>query len=189
MCLQFARLCLSVRLCVCVYVCVHMQSDHRLSTPASSPALFCFVFLLLLLIAGNKHWLSVSSLRSSFRSRGSGGRENVVQECQALFRKLGFCFFSLLNRSCLLFLCLGHKQALVPWSFLSVIYFSPWGHVEWQQRQCLVTWLLDTQPWLEMLSASSSYLKLISGNPNEGTVRSSQCCTVIFPIHSMASSR
>lgn len=122
----FARLCVSVRLCMCVYVRVRMQSDHRLSH--RPPLLLCFVlFLLPLLTAGNKHWLSVSSLRSSFRSRGSGGRENVVQECQALFRKLGFCFFSLLNRSCLLFLCLGHKQAPVPWSFLSVIYFFSMG--------------------------------------------------------------
>lgn len=109
----FARLCVSIRLCMCSQTTVF---------PTRPPLLLCFVsFLLLLLIAGNKHWLSVSSLRSSFRSRGSGGRENVVQECQALFRKLGFCFFSLLNRSCLLFLCLGHKQAPVPF-FLSFIF-------------------------------------------------------------------
>lgn len=33
-------------LCMCVYVFVHMQSYHCLSHPASSAALFCFVFLL-----------------------------------------------------------------------------------------------------------------------------------------------
>ena len=32
--------------------------------------------------AGNTHWLPLSSLRSSFRSRGSGGWENDVQECR-----------------------------------------------------------------------------------------------------------
>lgn len=148
----FARLCVSVHSCMCVSVCVHMQSDRRLSLPASSPALFCFIFLLSL-IAGNKHWLSVSSLGSSFRSRGSGGRENVVQECLALFRKPGFCFFSLLNRSCLLLLCLGHKQALGPRSsLLPVICFSPWGHVGGMASE---TVLSDTQPQLEAVRLTS----------------------------------
>lgn len=120
--------CSSVRVCFCVRAYAVRPPS---SLPAASPALFCLIFLLSL-IAGNKHWLSVSSLGSSFRSRGSGGRENVVQECLALFRKPGFCFFSLLNRSCLLLLCLGHKQALGPRSsLLPVICFSPMGPRGW----------------------------------------------------------
>lgn len=108
-------------LCVCVYVFVHMQSYHCLSS-TRLPLLFCFVsFHFPPLLAGNKHWLSVSSLRSSFRSRGSGGWANVVQGCQALFRKLGFCFVPLLNRSCFFFFPLVTNKALV----LSPLFFLP----------------------------------------------------------------
>ena len=129
-------------LCMCVYVFMHMQSYHCLS-PTRLPLLFCLVsFRFPLLLAGNKHWLSVSSLRSSFRSGGSGGWADVVQECQALFRKLGFCFVPLLDRGCLwcfvcLFVCfcLGHIQGLGPQSsLLPAVCFPLWNHMRWQQR-------------------------------------------------------
>lgn len=120
-----------------VCLCVRAYAVVPLSFPPGF--LCCFVlFHFPLLLAGNKHWLSVSSLRSSFRSRGSGGWANVVQECQALFRKLSFCFVSLLNRSGLFFFfffCLGHKQGLGPQSsLLPAICFPSWNHVRWQQR-------------------------------------------------------
>lgn len=99
----YLYVCLCV--CLCVFASVHVY--YFFSHPASCSVLFHF--LPFTPIAGSKHWLSLSSLRSSFRSRGSGGWENVLQECQALFRKLGFCFILLLNISCFLFLCLGHK--------------------------------------------------------------------------------
>lgn len=78
--------------------------------------------------AGSKHWRSLSCLGSSFRSRGSGGWENVVQECQALSRKPGFCFVSLLNRSRFLFLSPSHKQPpgpLCPF-FMPLFTASTW---------------------------------------------------------------
>lgn len=38
--------------------------------------------------------------------------------------------FLLIIEQKLLVVLLPWTQALVPWSFLSVIYFSPWGHME-----------------------------------------------------------
>lgn len=151
--------CLHLHTCVWVFVhvclCVHAYAVVPLSFshPASSAVFVLFRFPPLL--AGNKHWLSVSSLRSSFRSRGSGGWANVVQECQALFRKLGFCFVPLLNR-----VACGFVLFCLPWSqtrtWSSVLssscrLFSFMG----PREMATETWSLDTQPcqlWLEKLS-------------------------------------
>ena len=139
----------SVCVCVCVCVCVRVRvcvcacvraSTHTRATSSSHPAssalavLFCFISLLSL-SAQEANTDSLCSLRSSFRSRGSGGWDNVVQECQAPSRKPGFYFISLLNRSRFLFPCLGCKQPPSPLSFLHAIFHGI--HVGWEQRQCV----------------------------------------------------
>lgn len=128
----FAHLCVSV--CACVFMCSCICSRTTVFLPPGF--LCCFVlFHFPPLLAGNKHWLSVSSRSSSFRSRGSGGWANAAQECQALFRKLGFCFVPLLNRSCFFCSPLGHKQGLGPQSsLLPAICFPSWNPVRRQQR-------------------------------------------------------
>lgn len=69
--------------CVCVRARMRVHTTV-LSHPVSSPALaVLFSFLSpLTRSTGNTHWLPLSSLRSSFRSRGSGGWEDAVQECR-----------------------------------------------------------------------------------------------------------
>lgn len=118
----FAHLCVSV--CACVFMCSCI-CRHTTVFPNRLPLLFCFVSF-----SSSHSWQetntgSLCPPRSSFRSRGSGGWRGAVQECQALFRKLGFCFVSLLHRSCLLFLsAFSHKQALGQ-SVLSPLFFLP----------------------------------------------------------------
>lgn len=144
---KVANCLLPAEACACLFsslgntnlVCVHARvrvHTTLFSHPASSPALaVLFYFHPLTPSAGNKHWVSLSSLRSSFRSRGSGGWENAVQECQALSRKPNFYFSSLSDRNRFLFLCRGHKQPPGPLSFLCAIFHGI--HVGWEQRQCV----------------------------------------------------
>lgn len=117
--------CMRLHECVCMRACAHA---YLFILP---PGLFSccgvlFYFPRLTPSAGNKHWLSLSSLRSSFLSRGSGGWENVVQECQALSRKPRFCFISLLNRSCFLFLSLSHNHPVLSPFFMPFFTESTW---------------------------------------------------------------
>lgn len=71
---------------------------------------------------------------------------SVVQECQALSRKPGFCFISLLNRSRFLFGCLGHKQPpQASLSFLCVVFHRI--HVGWEQAVFGHSVLPDTCSW------------------------------------------
>lgn len=139
-------------MCVCVCTCVCIPLYAPTQPPSLFPCFGCFVlfrFPALAPSAGNKHWFSVSCLRSSFRSRGSGGWENAVQECQALSRKPSFCFISLLDRSHFLFLRLGHKPPPGPLSFLHAIFHGI--HVGWEQRRrvwglcCLILVALCTK--------------------------------------------
>lgn len=99
-----SSVCVHTCTCACVFVYVHTT---LFSHPDSSPVLFSFIFLLSPPLQETNTG-SLSSLRSSFRSRGSGGWENVVQECQSSARsrasvsshywtEVAFCFFALVT--------------------------------------------------------------------------------------------
>lgn len=174
---KVANCLLPAEACACLFsslgntnlVCVHARvrvHTTLFSHPASSPALaVLFYFHPLTPSAGNKHWVSLSSLRSSFRSRGSGGWENAVQECQALSRKPNFYFSSLSDRNRFLFLCRGHKQPPGPLSFLCAIFHGI--HVGWEQRQCV--WGLCIIRRCRQTRPMCSCLPFVFASPNEGT--------------------
>lgn len=95
-------------LCVCMFVGAHACVCVAFLTH-SAPLLSCS----LPPTTGSRPWLSVPP-QLLFLCRETRWVGNAEQECQALFQKPGFCFISLLNRSCFLFPCLGHQPAPSP---------------------------------------------------------------------------
>lgn len=117
--------------CACVCMCAY----HFILPPCLFSCFGCFGlfhFSPLTPRAGTNSGslCSPSDLPSVQRIRWVG---KCWEECQALSRKPGFCFISLLNRSHFLFLCPRSRQPPSPLSFLHAIFHRI--HVGWEQRQ------------------------------------------------------
>lgn len=149
--------------CACARVCVHAPV---FSHPVPSPALaVLFPFSPLTPCPPcRKHTLAPSVLPEVFLPfEGIRWVGKCCAGMQALSRKPGFYFSSLLNRSRFLFLGLGHKQPPGPLSSLCAIFHGT--HVGWEQRQCV--WGLRVEA-VQMERPLRSCLLLVFASPNEG---------------------
>ena len=163
----FARLCVSVPSGMCVYACVHMQSDHhRLGFFTRPPLLLCYVWLFCFVLFCFVLFFSSPLAHCRKQTLALCVLSQLFLPFQGI-RWAGECCAGMpgpLPEAGLLVLLILEQKLLVvplPWSqtstrssLLPVICFFPHG-ATWdgsRDSQCLVTWLLDTQPWLETLS-------------------------------------
>lgn len=156
---------------VALAVCVDARTCLPLGSPTRSLRLlwlFCFVFFLSSHppppAPCRKHTLAPSVLPEVFLPfEGIRWVGKCFAGMQALSRKPGFCFSSLLNRSRFLFFGRGHKQPPGPLSSLCAVFHGT--HVGWEQRQC--AWGLCVEA-VQMARPLQSCLLLVFASPNEG---------------------
>lgn len=152
---------------VALAVCVDARTCLPLGSPTRSLRLlwlFCFLSLLSPPAPCRKHTLAPSVLPEVFLPfEGIRWVGKCLAGMQALSRKPGFCFSSLLNRSRFLFLGRGHKQPPGPLSSLCAVFHGT--HVGWEQRQC--AWGLCVEA-VRMEQPLQSCLLLVFASPNEG---------------------